>query len=101
MNVTTTTDQAECQLVLTTLEAVDSFKPIPPHKITDGFLKLDDSSFICGTNDHGRLTLHFIEDCTQAEALEFYEEMRGDGKHINPRISFCGPLEHTTTARSN
>lgn len=92
MNVTTTTNQAECQMVLKTLEIAEVFRPTPPSPVCDGFLQLAPDCFLCGTNDCGRFTLHILEDTTKAEAWQFFETMRGIAtKYINPRISFCGP----------
>jgi hypothetical protein len=99
VKLVTSTNQAECQQVLDALNCAEVFRPLPPSMICDGIIQIDATSWLTGTNDCGRLTLHFLDETTKAEAWEFFETMRGVRcKHINPRISFCGPLE---TAASN
>ena len=56
-----------------------------------GIMQLDESCWLCGTNSAGFITLHVLEECSKAEAWQFFETMRGPNtKHINPRMTFVG-----------
>lgn len=92
MNVTTCTDQAQCRAVLRELCCEEVFRPVPPIPVCDGIVQLDDNLWLVGTNDREFLTLHVLEECTQVEAWEFFNGLRGPSNtYINPRITVCGP----------
>jgi hypothetical protein len=89
-----------CQAVLRELNCAEVFRPLPTLMVCDGILPICTGLWLVGSNDRGRLTLHILEEVTKAEAWEFFESMRGVRcKPVNPRISFCGPLETAAATR--
>lgn len=92
MTIATTNNQPEIEAVLKTLDIESVFQPVPPQVVCDGIIQIDGSSWLVGTNDRGNITLHFLDECTKAEAWKFFHDLRGpNNTYINPRISFCGP----------
>jgi hypothetical protein len=90
MHITTTTDQQECCACLDMLGVREVFRPIPPHVTSDSLMQLDETTWIVGTNHHGKYTLHALEECSKAEAWEFLEKIRGNEPHTNMRLAFVG-----------
>ena len=91
MKITTETNQQIIALLFETMNIVEVFRPVPPSRVADGIMQLDESCWLCGTNSAGFITLHVLEECSKAEAWQFFETMRGPNtKHINPRMTFVG-----------
>ena len=100
MKATTTTNQAECTLILDVLEIRDRITPTPPHDTCDGLLPMngtDGLTWLLITNARGRFTIHALEDCTQAQAFDYLQQVRGGAQFCNPRLDFCGAEPQSAT----
>jgi hypothetical protein len=91
MTKTTCSDQPTCHVVLAELGIAEVFRPLPGQLVCDGIVQLKDVCWLVGTNDRGRIVLHFLEDATKAEAWAFFDSLRGGKPYINSRITVCGP----------
>ncbi|HZV36623.1 MAG TPA: hypothetical protein VFB72_18745 [Verrucomicrobiae bacterium] len=99
MKVTSISDQDACRFVLEELEIQDVAKPQPPQVVCDFIVQVAPESWVVGTNDKGRYTLHLIEEATKEEAWSVFENIRGPGTaYTAPRIHFTG---NKSTAANN
>lgn len=90
MTVTTSTNQDECKTVLNKLGVKpEDIRPLPPYKVCDSITEIGGRCWlvISFTIDEG-FKMHFIEDASNNEAWEFYNEVRGGGPQLNPRLVF-------------
>ncbi|HUD74850.1 MAG TPA: hypothetical protein VMQ76_07245 [Terracidiphilus sp.] len=93
MKALTTTDQTECAMIMDALDIWEQCKPSHGHDTCDGILPMngmDGDVWLVITNARGHLTIHALQECSQAEAFAYLDQVRGDVAFCNPRVQFYG-----------